>query len=89
MDIEGLGYQTVDLLMKNGLISDPADIFTLEAEELLKFEGWAEVSVNNLLTEIEAAKDRPLARLLTALGIPLVGTTVARALARAFPSMDL
>lgn len=88
MDIEGLGYQTVDLLMKNGLIADPADIFTLQAEELLKFEGWGEVSVNNLLTEIEAAKDRPLARLLTALGIPLVGSTVARTLARAFPSID-
>ena len=88
MDIEGLGYQTVDLLMTNGLISDPADIFTLQADDLLKFEGWGEVSVNNLLTEIDAAKDRPLARLLSALGIPLVGSTAARTLARRFPSID-
>ncbi len=88
MDIEGLGYQTVDLLMTNGLIADPADIFTLEADELLVFDGWGEVSVNNLLTQINEARDRPLARLLTALGIPLVGTTVARTLARNFPSMD-
>ncbi len=88
MDIEGLGYQTVDLLMRDEVISDPADIFTLDAETLLGFEGWGEVSVNNLLTQIEAAKDRPLARLLTALGIPLVGPTVARTLTRRFPTME-
>ena len=89
MDIEGLGYQTVDLLMSQGVIGDPADIFTLDAETLLGFEGWGEVSVNNLLTQVEGAKDRPLARLLTALGIPLVGPTVARTLTRRFPTMDL
>jgi DNA ligase (NAD+) len=88
MDIEGLGYQTVDLLMSNEVISDPADIFTLDAETLLGFEGWGEVSVNNLLTQVEAAKDRPLARLLTALGIPLVGPTVAGTLTRRFPTME-
>lgn len=88
MDIEGLGYQTVDLLMNEGLVGDPADIFTLEAETLLGFEGWGEVSVGNLLNGIEAAKDRPLARLLTALGIPLVGPTVAKSLTRKFRSID-
>ncbi len=88
MDIEGLGYQTVDLLMTQGLIADPADIFTLRPEVLLELEGWAEVSVNNLLAQIEQAKDRPLARLLTALGIPLVGPTVAKALTRRFRSID-
>jgi DNA ligase (NAD+) len=88
MDIEGLGYQTVDLLMSNGVIADPADIFTLTAEVLLGFEGWGEVSVTNLLGQIEAAKDRPVARLLTALGIPLVGPTVAKTLVRRFRSMD-
>ncbi|MDH3539659.1 MAG: NAD-dependent DNA ligase LigA [Acidimicrobiia bacterium] len=88
MDIEGLGYQTVDLLMSNGVIADPADIFTLTAEQLLSFEGWGEVSVTNLLAQIEAAKDRPVARLLTALGIPLVGPTVAKGLVRRFRSID-
>lgn len=88
MDIEGLGYQTVDLLLRNNVISDPADIFTLTRDQLLAFEGWGEVSVTNLLTQIEAAKDRPLARLLTALGIPLIGPTVARTVARKFRSMD-
>ena len=88
MDIEGLGYQTVDLLMSEGLIKDPADIFTLTPEQLLSFEGWAEVSVTNLLTQIEVAKVRPVARLLTALGIPLVGPTVAKTLVRRFRSID-
>lgn len=89
MDIEGLGYQTVDLLMTNGVIEDPADIFTLSSEVLLGFEGWGELSVNNLLAQIDQAKDRPLARLLTALGIPLVGPTVAKTLTRRFRSIDL
>ncbi len=88
MDIEGLGYKTVDLLLTEGLISDPADIFTLDPEPLLALEGWGEVSVNNLLRAIEAAKDRPLARLLTALGIPMVGGTVAQLLARHFRRLE-
>ncbi|MDJ0952269.1 MAG: NAD-dependent DNA ligase LigA [Acidimicrobiia bacterium] len=87
MDIEGLGYKTVDMLLNEGMISDPADIFTLDRDVLLGFEGWGEVSVNNLLGAIEAAKDQPLARLLTALGIDHVGGTVARALAAEFLSL--
>ena len=87
MDIEGLGYQTVDLLLREGLISDPADIFTLEPEDLLGFEGWGETSVANLLAAIDGARDRPLGQLLTALGIPMVGGTVARTLAREFVSL--
>ncbi len=87
MDIEGLGYKTVDLLLSEGLIANPADIFTLDYDALLGFEGWGETSVDNLRSAIEAAKDRPLARLLTALGIPLVGGTVARLLARRFRSL--
>ncbi len=87
MDIEGLGYKTVDLLLSEGLIADPADIFTLDYERLLEFEGWGETSVDNLRSAIEGAKDRPLGRLLTALGIPLVGGTVARLLARRFRNL--
>ncbi len=87
MDIEGLGYQTVDLLLREELIRDPADIFTLQPEDLLQFEGWGETSVGNLLGAIERARDRDLGRLLTALGIPMVGGTVARTLAREFGSL--
>jgi DNA ligase (NAD+) len=88
MDIEGLGYKTVDLLLAEGIVSDPAGLFTIDPEALLHREGWGETSVANLMASIEAAKDRPLARLLTALGIPLVGGTVARLLTRRFRSVE-
>lgn len=84
MDIEHLGYKTIDLLLKLGLIVDPADIFTFDADRLLELDGWGETSVGKLRGAIEAAKDRPVARLLTALGIRHVGGTVARTLARHF-----
>jgi len=88
MDIEGLGYKTVDALLSNGMIRDPADIFDLDGDALSELEGWGDVSVSNLLAAIEAAKDRPLARLLAALGIRMVGGTVAQTLARRFRSLD-
>ncbi len=88
MDIEGLGYKTVDLLLSEGLIGDPADVFTLEPDALLGREGWGETSVSNLLSAIDAAKDREVGRLLTGFGIDHVGGTVARVLARRFGSIE-
>ncbi|MEA2023227.1 MAG: NAD-dependent DNA ligase LigA [Actinomycetota bacterium] len=88
MDIEGLGYKTVDLLLSEGLIRDPADVFTLKPDDLLGREGWGEVSVANLLAAIDEAKDREIGRLLTGFGIDHVGGTVARVLARRFGSID-
>jgi DNA ligase (NAD+) len=88
MDIEGLGYKTVDLLLSEGLIRDPADVFTLKPDDLLGREGWGETSVSNLLSAIEAAKDREVGRLLTGLGIDHVGGTVARVLVRRFGSIE-
>lgn len=87
MDIEHMGYKTIDLLLGNGLISDPADIFTFDPSRLLDLEGWGQVSVGNLTEAIAAAKDRPVAKLLTALGIRHVGGTVARMLVRHFGSL--
>ncbi|HEU4895716.1 MAG TPA: helix-hairpin-helix domain-containing protein, partial [Acidimicrobiia bacterium] len=87
MDIEHMGYKTIDLLLSRGWIRDPADIFTFDPDLLLGVEGWGEISVRNLAKAIEAARDRPVARLLTALGIRHVGGTVARLLARHFGSM--
>jgi DNA ligase (NAD+) len=88
MDIEHLGFKTVDLLLGEGLIHDAADLFSLEPDDLLGREGWGEVSVGNLIAAIDAARDRPLARVITALGVPLVGGTMARLLARRFGSLD-
>ena len=87
MDIEYMGYKTIDLLISEGLIADPADIFTFDVDSLLEREGWGEISVNNLKRSIEAGKDRPVARLLTALGIRHVGGTVARMLVREFEGL--
>jgi DNA ligase (NAD+) len=84
MDIEHLGYKTIDLLLAKGWITDPADIFTFDTTQLLDVEGWGQTSVDNLSSSIQTAKDRPVTRLLTALGIRHVGGTVARLLVRNF-----
>lgn len=84
MDIEHMGYKTIDLLLSKGLISDPADIFTFDPDALLGTEGWGEISVGNLRKAIDGARHRSVARLLTALGIRHVGGTTARLLVRAF-----
>ena len=88
MDIEGMGYKTIDLLLREKLIENPADIFFLRADDLLGFEGWGEVSVGNMLAAIDAARSRPLHRLLVALGIRHVGGSVARLLSRSSGDMD-
>ncbi len=88
MDIEGLGYKTIDTLVELGLVTDPADIYRLTAEDLLELEGWGEVSATNLIAAIEASKSRPLGKLIFGLGIDHVGATVAGQLARHFGSID-
>jgi DNA ligase (NAD+) len=87
MDIEHLGYKTIDLLLRRQLISDPADIFIFDTSVLLEEEGWGEISVANLASAIDEARNRPAARLLTALGIRHVGTTVARRIVRGVGSV--
>ena len=88
MDIEGLGYKTLWALVEKGLVQDPADIYTLTAEQLDQLDGFAEKSITNLLSQIEGSKDRPLWRLLVGLNIRHVGTHVAQVLASAFGSID-
>jgi DNA ligase (NAD+) len=88
MDIEGLGYMTVMSLLKEGLIQDPADIYSLTAGDLSRLDGFAEKSIENLLRAIEASKDRPVWRLLVGLNIRHVGSHVAEVLASAFRSID-
>ncbi len=88
MDIEGMGYKTVQTLLDEKLIRTPADIFFLQAPQLLELEGWGEISVRNLMAAIERARERPLANVLVALGIRHVGGTVARMLARRYGKLD-
>ena len=84
MDIEGLGSETVDQLVDAGLLRSLADIYRLQKEQLLPLERMGEQSVHNLLSGIEASKERGMARLLTGLGIRHVGETVADTLAARF-----
>ena len=88
MDIEGLGSKQTTTLLEQGLIEDVADLYYLEKDELLNLERMAETSVSNLLAAIKASKDRPLSRVLVALGIDHVGSEVAELLARHFGTVD-
>ncbi|HDQ72824.1 MAG TPA: NAD-dependent DNA ligase LigA [Chloroflexi bacterium] len=88
MDIEGLGERTAQRLVDRELVQDAADLYYLARDDLLALEGFAEKSADNLLAAIEASKERPLARLLAALGIRGVGSTVAQLLTEHYHSLD-
>lgn len=88
MDVDGLGNETVTLLYENHLISNIADLYHLNRNELLPLERMAEKSVDNLLQGIEASKQKPFAKVLFGLGIRYVGETVAKKLVKAFSSID-
>lgn len=88
MDIVGLGERIVRQLVEAGLIHDVADLYFLKAEQLLELEGFAEKKVENLLSAIDASRNRPLPRLLTALGIRGVGGVVATLLSDRYPSLE-
>lgn len=88
MDIEGLGSETVELLYKEGLIHDYADLYTLTVAQLVPLERMAQKSAQNLVKGVEASKDVPFERVLFALGIRYVGETVAKKLARAYKDID-
>ncbi|MEO7398412.1 MAG: NAD-dependent DNA ligase LigA, partial [Ilumatobacteraceae bacterium] len=88
MDIEGLGERTVFQLCEAGLVKDPADIYSLTVEQLLQLENFATISAERLVQAIQRSKDRPLPKLLTALGIKHLGPSAAEALSRAFGNLD-
>ncbi len=88
MEIETLGEKTVNQLVDRGLVKDVADLFHLQKEDLLKLEGFAETSAQNLLDAIETSKSMGLDRLIFALGISNVGQHVAKVLASHFGSLE-
>lgn len=90
MDIEGMGVKLAEQLVDAGLIASFADIYQLRnrTEELLQLERMGQKSLDNLLAGIEASKDRPLWRLLTALNIRHVGATTAQLLADRYGTLD-
>jgi len=88
MDIDGVGDRLCQALFEAGLIKDSADLYYLTKEQLLGLERMAEKSASNVLNSITASKDRPLARVLFALGITHVGDQYAELLAEQFHSID-
>ena len=88
MDIEGLGDKLVEQLVSSGLVKSYGDLYRLSGEQLLTLERMGKKSSENLLAGVESSKDRGLARLLNALSIRHVGTTVARVLAESFGTME-
>jgi DNA ligase (NAD+) len=88
MDIVGLGIKIVEQLVFEGLIQDVADLYTIDKESLLALDGFAEKKAENIIDAISESKNRPLNRLLTALGIRGVGETLAADLGRYYSALD-
>lgn len=88
MDIEGFGIRQAELFVELGFLGDVADIYYLSADQILPLEGFGEKKVSNLMAAIEASKEQPPARLLTALGIQGIGVTVAQLLMDHYHSLD-
>jgi len=88
MEIEGLGGRLLEQLAEAGFVTDEASLWDLEVDSLAELPGWGELSAKNLLSELEGARDRPLHRLLFALGIPHVGERAAKVLAGRFGNLE-
>lgn len=88
MDIEGLGGETVALLVNEGLITNYSDLYELTKEQVIPLERMAEKSADNLIQGIEQSKNIPFERVLFALGIRYVGETVAKKLAKHYKSIE-
>ena len=88
MNIEGLGAETVDLLRKEGLIENYADLYNLKVEQIIPLDRMAEKSAQNMIEGILKSKEVPFEKVLFALGIRFVGETVAKKLAKHFKSID-
>ena len=87
-DIVGLGPKIIDRLIDEGLVSDPADLFKLEAGDILPLERFAEKSARNLIEAIQSKKKILLSRFIYALGIRNVGEETAQNLAECFGSIN-
>ena len=88
MDIEGLGERTVFALSDAGLVSDVGDLYSLTVEQLLELDGFAEKGATNLVEGIQKSRNRPLPKILTALGIKNLGPSASEALASRFGTLD-
>ncbi|MCU0641593.1 MAG: NAD-dependent DNA ligase LigA [Candidatus Margulisbacteria bacterium] len=88
MDIEHVGWALIDQLVDRKLIHDAADLYTLEKADIMKLERMADKSAQNVINSIKASLDRPLERLIYALGIRLIGRRTAQLLADHYHDID-
>jgi DNA ligase (NAD+) len=88
MNIDGLGEKIVEQLVEEGLVTSPADLYSLKFEQIVDLEGFAKISSSNLLESIGLSKAPALARFIYALGISNVGEETAKVLARSLGSLD-
>jgi len=88
MDIRGIGESLCAALFKAGLVKDVADLYDLTNQQLLTLEGMADKSAANIINSINKSKDRPLSRVIFALGILHIGEEMAEILTRHFGSID-
>ena len=88
MNIDGLGEETIDLLYRQGLLHNIADIYDLKVEDIAAQERLGEKSAQNMLAGIEASKQVPWSRVLFALGIRMVGETTAKKIAKRYNSIE-
>jgi len=84
MNIDGLGIALIELLYNSGKISTLIDIYRLKFDDFAGLEGFKEKKINNILNAIEASKNAPLERFITALGIEHIGEVAARKIALEF-----
>ena len=88
MDIDGLGERWCQVLIDRGLVSDASHLYGLTREQLTELDRMGDKLATRILTNIEASKERPLARILFALGILHVGAEVAELLAGHYAGID-
>ncbi|AEV84033.1 NAD-dependent DNA ligase LigA [Actinoplanes sp. SE50] len=88
MDIEGLGDKVIRALVTAGLVTDPADLYDLDADTLARLERLGRTSAAKLVANIQASKQQPLSRVLTGLGVRMTGRSMSRRLARHFGTME-
>ena len=88
MDIDGLGGQWCNILIENSLVKDVADLYRLDKEELLKLDRMGDKLATKIMTNVEVSKQRPLHRVLFALGIIHVGSEIAELLTQRYASLN-
>ena len=88
MDIDGLGEQWCGILIENDLVEDVAGLYRLDKEELLKLDRMGDKLATKIMTNVEASKQRPLHRILFALGIIHVGSEIAELLTQRYTSLN-